>query len=382
MVAAVFAALTFGLWAYLNKPAIEPEWPRRGAYGMAFSPFRAGQDPAQRILPSPAEIDADLRLLSEASVNAVRTYSALGTLAEIPRLAREHNLNVSVGAWLDSERNVNRLEVDAAIRLANDYPNVIRAFIGNEVILRGDLTVAELATELDRVREAIEQPVSTAEPWHVWIENPQLAQHVDFIGVHLLPYWEGIDVEHAVDYLVSRIELLEQTFPDKPIVIAEVGWPSDGRTKEHAAASRGFEQPEATDARESRVRSGAVASVSNEAMFLRRFLERAQREGYVYYVMEAFDQPWKARYEGAVGAYWGVYDVDRRPKFAFFEPIVRIPEWHLLAGISVTIAALLLGFSTRIAARSALGAAACSPSWSTPLRPVPCGSCTNTRSAT
>src|SRR5262245_25125018 len=187
LVAAVFAALTLGLWAYVNKPSIEPEWPRRGVYGMAFSPFRSGQDPAQRILPSPTEIDADLRLLSEASVNAVRTYSSLGTLAEIPRLAQAHNLKVSVGAWLDRERDVNRLEVDAAIRLANQHPNVIRLFIGNEVILRGDLTVAELGAELDRVRAATAQPVSTAEPWHVWIAHPELARHVDFIGVHLLP---------------------------------------------------------------------------------------------------------------------------------------------------------------------------------------------------
>ena len=73
-------------------------------------------------------------------------------------------------------------------------------------------------------------------------------------------------------------------------------------------------------------------------MFLRRFLQRARDEGYIYYLMEAFDQPWKARYEGAVGAYWGVYDVDREPKFAFVEPIVRIPQWQTLAAISVVLA--------------------------------------------
>ena len=58
--------------------------------------------------------------------------------------------------------------------------------------------------------------------------------------------------------------------------------------------------------------------------------------------MEAFDQPWKARYEGAVGAYWGVYNVNRKPKFEFVKPIVRIPQWQLLAGISVAVAAVLL----------------------------------------
>jgi exo-beta-1,3-glucanase (GH17 family)/cellulose synthase/poly-beta-1,6-N-acetylglucosamine synthase-like glycosyltransferase len=318
-VVALFAALTFGLFAYVNRPIDEPRWPAT-VQGMAFSPFRAGQDPLHRTLPSREEIDADLRLLADAGVRAVRTYSALDSLALIPELAARHKLLVSVGAWLDRARETNHAEIAAAIELARRHSNVIRVFIGNETLLRGDLTVAELSVELDRVRAAVEQPVSTAEPWHVWIDHPELANHVDFIGVHLLPYWEGIPVEQAIEFLVSRVEILERTFPDKPIVIAEAGWPSQGRT-----------------------RGGADASSSNQALFLRRFLEEAQRRGYVYYLMEAFDQPWKARYEGAVGAYWGIYDVHRQPKFDFVAPIVRVPGWQTLAGISVAIAALLLG---------------------------------------
>ncbi len=318
LVAIVFAAITFGLWAWLNRPVDEPQWPQR-VQGMAFSPFHANQNPADRVLPSAEQIDADLALLARAAVNAVRTYSSLDTLAEVPELAERHQMKVAVGAWLDRNRATNDREIAAAIELARDHANVIRLVIGNESVLRGDLSVNELAAALDRVRAAVEQPVSTAEPWHVWITHPELAEHVDFIGVHLLPYWEGIPVEEAVDYMSSRMDLLEKTFPGKRVVICEVGWPSEGRTRE-----------------------GAVASLSNEALFLRRFLARARDEGYVYYIMEAFDQPWKARYEGAVGAYWGVYDVERQPKFEFIKPIVRIPQWQMLAGISVVVAAILL----------------------------------------
>src|SRR5687767_14424514 len=100
LVAGVFAAITFGLWAWLNRPSDEPTWPERGVQGMAYSPFRSGQDPAEQRLPSPEEIDADLRMLSAASVNAVRTYSALGSLAEVPRLAAKHKIKVALGAWL------------------------------------------------------------------------------------------------------------------------------------------------------------------------------------------------------------------------------------------------------------------------------------------
>src|SRR5690606_36746996 len=197
--------------------------------------------------------------------------------------------------------------------------NVVRVLIGNEVMLRGDAPAEELYAYLDRARKAIRLPVGTAEPWHVRLSHAELAAHVDFIAVHLLPYWEGIPVEQAVEYSIRRFEEVRARFPDKPIIIGEVGWPSNGRTRE-----------------------GAVASMANEALFLRRFLEHAEREGYIYYLMEAFDQPWKATFEGAVGAYWGVYDVDRRPKFEFTAPIVRVPQWQVLATVSVLVALFIL----------------------------------------
>ena len=317
VVAAVFAALTFALWAWLNRPSPEPPWPDH-VQGMAFSPFGSGQDPIPQLLPTPEQLDADLRLLA-GKVTAVRTYSSLKSLGQIPDIAARHQLKVAQGAWVDRQLATNELEIAAAIDLANHHANVIRLVIGNEVILRNDLSVAELSRQLDRVRAAVEQPVSTAEPWDVWLKNPQLVEHVDYIAVHLLPYWEGIPVDQAIDYLARRVAELERAYPDKQVVIAEVGWPSAGRT-----------------------RDGAVASTSNEAMFLRRFLQRARDEGYIYYIMEAFDQPWKARYEGAVGAYWGVYNVDREPKFAFVAPIVRIPQWQTLAAISVVLATMVL----------------------------------------
>ena len=112
---------------------------------------------------------------------------------------------------------------------------------------------------------------------------------------------------------------VQRAFPGKPIVIGEVGWPSEGRTRE-----------------------SAVATTANEALFLRRFLAYAEQQRLEYFVMEAFDQPWKAAAEGKVGAYWGVYDADRQQKFEFRAPIVRVPHWHVLAAASVLAAAFML----------------------------------------
>jgi exo-beta-1,3-glucanase (GH17 family)/cellulose synthase/poly-beta-1,6-N-acetylglucosamine synthase-like glycosyltransferase len=327
IIAAAIAAITISLWALVNSPESEPAWPAI-IQGFSFSPMQEHNDPLQQRLPTVAEIDRDLALL-EGKTHAVRTYTVEGALGEIPALAREHGINVALGAWVDERLEKNAVEIERLINIAErNRRNVVRVVVGNEVVLRNDLPVTQLIEYLRHVRAEVGMPVSTAEPWHIWLKYPELVAEVDYLAVHMLPYWEGLNVDDAVNYVVRRMNELKQAYPGKPIVIAEVGWPSNGRT-----------------------RQAAVASEANEAIFLRRFLTRAVEEGYVYYIMEAFDQPWKTQNEGAVGAYWGVFDVYRNPKFEFSAPIVWIPEWRLLATLSVivaliTFALLLIDAST------------------------------------
>jgi len=318
LITLVIALLTVGLWALLNRPSEEPPWPAR-VQGFSFSPMRAHQDPTRGDAPSIAEIDEDLALL-QGEAHALRTYTVAKSLGEVPQLAAGHGLNVALGAWLDRHRETNEAEIQRLIEVyRREHRNVVRVIVGNEAILRGDLEVEEVAAYVQRVKESVWAPVSTAEPWHVWVDRPELADQVDFIAAHILPYWEGVPVDDAVDYVVMRYEQLKGLFPDKPIVIAEVGWPSNGRQI-----------------------GGATASLANQTRFLRRFLHRAEQEGYIYYLMEAFDQPWKRKIEGAIGAYWGVFDAAREPKFAFTEPVVRVPHWRELAALSVVMAVLIL----------------------------------------
>jgi len=322
LILAAFAALTTTAWGFANRPTAEPAWPAK-IHGFSFQPFQKHQDAIAGDLPTQAQIDADLALLA-GNTRAVRTYSALGTLGDVPRLARKHGIKVTVGTWLSDDLDLNRREVERTIQIANAQPNVEKLIVGNEVVLRydhkvDDLAPDELIAHLERVRRSTKQPVSTAEPWHIWLKYPQLVEHVDYIAVHLLPYWEGTDVEAAVAHAIEGVRAVEQRFPGKPVVIAEVGWPSDGRT-----------------------RDAAVATPSNQALFLRRFLAHAERVGYDYFVMEAFDQPWKERAEGKAGAYWGVYDADRKAKFEFRAPIVRVPNWQVLAAASVIASVILL----------------------------------------
>jgi exo-beta-1,3-glucanase (GH17 family)/cellulose synthase/poly-beta-1,6-N-acetylglucosamine synthase-like glycosyltransferase len=317
LIAFVFALVTIGTWAWLNRPEAEPEWPRK-VWGFALSPYQADQDAAKGDYPTRAQIAADLDLL-KGKTQAVRTYAVESTIGLVPELAAERGLNVALGVWIDARREHNEQELNAAIELAKKHRNIVRVIVGNESVLRADLPLADFLALLDRARAAIEQPISTAEPWHVWLKNPELAEHVDYITVHLLPYWEGVAVDKAVGYSIDKFRELQARFPTKPVVIGEVGWPSNGRTREKA-----------------------VASEADEALFLRRFLAWAEKEHVPYYIMEAFDQPWKRQMEGAVGAYWGVYDANRNPKFEFTKPIVRTPQWQALAAVSVVLAATTL----------------------------------------
>ena len=333
LVLAVFALLTFGLWSELNKQTNEEDWPTERINGFSFQPFRADQNALNDEWPTEQQIDEDLALLSKRAIS-VRTYSSRGTLASIPRIAAKYNLRVAMGAYiLADEPEKNEAEISGLIKAANENSNVIRLIVGNESLLEHKITAEQLAPILDRVKKETKKSVSTAEPWHVWLDEEnkyqiqQVVDHVDYLAVHMLPYWEGLPVDSAVDYVVDKMERLQKKYPNKRIIITEVGWPSDGRTRE-----------------------GAAATTENEALFLRRFINRAkkivppQKEPYTYYIMEAFDQPWKENTpEGSVGAYWGVYDANREPKFAFVDPIERFPAWDVLAAISVVIAAILLG---------------------------------------
>jgi exo-beta-1,3-glucanase (GH17 family)/cellulose synthase/poly-beta-1,6-N-acetylglucosamine synthase-like glycosyltransferase len=307
------AIIALSLWAYINRPQQHPQWPKQ-VTGFAYAPYRIDQDPREHLYPSLEEIEQDLEMLSGKTI-AVRTYSVEDKLFQIPQLARRHNINVCLGAYISADEERNAVEFPVFLETARTNPNVVRAIVGNETQHHKMMPIETLIDYLDQARAALRKPVSTAEPAHIWHNNPQLVEHVDFIAVQILPYWEGKEVRSAVDYVFNELRGLKEHYPDKPIIISEVGWPSRGR-----------------------IRQDAVPSVANQAIFLRHFLARVPQEGYVYYLMEAFDQPWKTDIEGAVGAYWGVYDAGREPKFEFTQAIVRVPHWQVLAAISIVLA--------------------------------------------
>lgn len=318
------AAANFALWAYANRPVHVHDWDGPIA-GFAFNAFQRDQSPLDRSYPSNADLESDIALLARYT-RRVRSYTST-EMPTLPELAQKYGLKLTAGAWLDRNLERNVVEVDALIRAARAHASIERVIVGNESLLRGDLTAAQIIPHLDRVRRALKVPVSTAEPWHIWLKYPELADHVDYIVVHLLPYWEGVPRRAAVADTLARYDQLQKRFPDKAIVIGEVGWPSNG----------------------DRFR-GAAPGVARQAQFLRNFFKVAAERQLDYYVMEAFDQPWKMEGEGRTGAYWGMFDASREPKFALTGPVVEDPNWLAKAVLACLLAVVpILWFAWRFA---------------------------------
>ncbi|MFJ4053621.1 glycosyltransferase [Pseudomonas sp. NPDC089743] len=311
------AALFTGFWALVNRPVSAPAWPEQIS-GFSYSPFRLGESPQKGQYPSDAELRQDLEQMSTLT-DSIRIYTVEGTQADIPRLAEELGLRVTLGIWISPDLERNEREIATAIELANTSRSVVRVVVGNEALFREEVTPEALIQYLDRVRAAVKVPVTTSEQWHIWKEHPELAKHVDLIAAHILPYWEFVPMKDSVEFVLDRARELKQQFPRKPLLLSEVGWPSNGR-----------------------MRGGADATQADQAIYLRTLVNTLNRRGYNYFVIEAYDQPWKASDEGSVGAYWGVFNAQRQQKFNFEGPVVAIPQWRALAVASVVLAMIAL----------------------------------------
>ena len=161
LLALLVAALNFALWAEADRPTHVVPWDGQAA-GFAYSPFQRYQSPQAGTFPTDAEVSADLALMAKHT-RRVRVYSVL-EYPEIPRLAMKYHLDVMAGAWLDRRDGNNEKEIDALIAQARRWPDIKRVEVGNEVLLRTDMKPEKLMAYIDRVRAAVHQPVSTAEP--------------------------------------------------------------------------------------------------------------------------------------------------------------------------------------------------------------------------
>ncbi|MFZ0846726.1 MAG: glycosyltransferase [Pseudolabrys sp.] len=313
-VVALVVCVHAGLWALVRDHISAPNVDGQLA-SVSYAPFEGNVHPDAGGLANAEHIRADLKLLAPLT-RAVRTYSATGGVELVPAIASEFGLRVTLGAWLDKDQDRNEREIRSVIDLARRNSNVSSIVVGNETVYRDDVKIADLIQYIQRVKRAVSVPVTTGEIWSVWRDHPELVSAVDYIAVHILPYWEGVPEKSAVDAAIGGYETLRRLYPGKRIVIAEFGWPSAGYNFKDATPGR-----------------------IEQAVVLRDFVSRAEAFGIDYNIVEAIDQPWKI-FEGGVGPYWGMFDAARQPKFSWTGTITNPDHWRL-AGIALLVSVLL-----------------------------------------
>jgi len=334
LVAAVALNLVF--WWSQGRPQDIPDARTPRIKSASFSPYRAGQSPFGAPFTR-EQLEADMAVAAR-HFERIRTYSNTNQFAPVPELAQKHGLKVILGAWVGANLESNEKEIAGLIKAANDYPDAVeRVVVGNEVLLRREITPDLLIDYIRRVKAAIKQPVTYADVWEFWLLYPQVAKEVDSLTIHVLPYWENnpTSLEHIVEHMLHAHAAIARAYPGKPILIGEIGWPSAGR-----------------------VRKGAVPGRVAQARFVRQIINTAEEKGIDFNLFELFDEPWKFGQEGTVGGNWGIIDVDRQIKFPLTGPVSEKPYWRNAFLASSALAALLAGLALWLRTPRSLGRAA------------------------
>jgi exo-beta-1,3-glucanase (GH17 family) len=315
------------VWWWLATPitlARAPIDPNAKLMCVSYAPFRGEQTPLAPIgRISEQQIAQDLAQLARIS-DCVRTYSNENGLDQVPELAAKVGLKVIQGIWLSNNRLKNLAQISTAVRLTKQYPATITSLVvGNEVLLRGEMTSTDLAATIRSVKAQVAVPVTYADVWEFWLRYREVYEAVDFVTIHILPYWEDFPIRAR--YAAAHVDAIRRrmavAFPGKEILVGETGWPSEGRMRDAALPSR-----------------------TNQARVVSEILDLAKRENFRVNLIEAYDQPWKRQLEGTVGGYWGLFDsVQRTLKYPPGVAISNYPFWKLQMASGMGLAVLVFG---------------------------------------
>ncbi len=262
----------------------------RGMYGLCFSPYTPGQR-VNDIL-SQAQIRERLDCIAPHT-RWVRSFSCTGGHELIPQMAKELGLKTAVGAWISADRERNEREIAALIALAQKGM-IGMAVVGNEVLLRGDLSESELLDYVARVKALVpnDVPVGCVDAYFHFLERPSLVAACDVLLPNCYPFWEGASIDEASQYLRRMHGLVKAAGGDKPVIIAETGWPGSGQSV-----------------------AKAVPSSENAMRYFVEVQQWGRSEGAKLFYFSSFDEPWKLAQEGEVGTQWGLWDKDENRKY-------------------------------------------------------------------
>lgn len=259
-------------------------------HGICFSPYVEGQGPGTQI--GAAQIRERLAFI-QPYVHWIRTFSCSDGNELIPAIAREFGLKTMTGVWLDGNREQNEIELANAIEIANaGHADILG--VGNEVLLRGDLSEDELIDYIQRAKRAVSGvDVGYVDAYFEFEVHPRITEVCDVILANCYPFWEGCPAEHALLYMKEMYRRAQRAAGGKKVIISETGWPNIGTP---------------TD--------GAVPSYENAIKYFIDTFRWAEQDDIEIFYFSSFDETWKVDAEGDVGAYWGIWDKEGKPKYA------------------------------------------------------------------
>lgn len=280
---------------FTNRPAGElidlfRKTLNNGMHGLCFSPYLEGQKPGNIL--TEAQIRKRMEVIKPYT-KWVRSFSCIEGNELIPKIAREYGLKTLVGAWLGKEMEKNKQEIAALIELAKQgYVDI--AAVGNEVLYRNDLTETELLECIYNVKSAIPGiPVGYVDAYYEFTERPEITKACDIILANCYPFWESCHMDYSLMYMKQMYyQARVAGGGNKPVIITETGWPSEGEDFKGAKPSR----------------ENAMKYFINTQVW-------SKAEDVDIFYFTSFDESWKVGTEGDVGAYWGIWDKDENPKF-------------------------------------------------------------------
>jgi len=258
-------------------------------HGISFSPYIEGQGPGTQI--SEAQIRERLAFI-QPYVKWVRSFSCKEGNEQIPTIAAENGLKNMVGVWLDDDLEQNEVEITNAIEVAKAGHADILA-VGNEVLLRGDISEDELLDYIHRVKTAVpDTPVGYVDAYFEFVDHPRVTEACDVLLANCYPFWEGCPAEFALLYMKEMYRKVVNVANGKKVIISETGWPNVGTPTK-----------------------GSVPSFENAIKYFIDTCQWAEQDGIEIFYFSSFDETWKVDAEGDVGAYWGLWDKDGNPKY-------------------------------------------------------------------
>lgn len=260
-----------------------------GIHGISYSPYLDGQSPGTEI--SETQIRERMDII-KPYVNWVRSFSCIEGNQVTPRVAHENGLKVMVGVSLGDDREKNEIELANGIEIAKaGYADILA--IGNEVLLRGDLTEDELIDYINRAKQAVpEVDVSYVDAYFEFVVHPRLTEACDVILANCYPFWESCPAEYSLLYIKEMYRQAVRAANGKKVIISETGWPNIGTAF-----------------------GGSIPSDENAMRYFINTCLWAAEEGIEIFYFSSFDELWKVGDEGDVGAYWGLWNKDGELKY-------------------------------------------------------------------